>query len=96
LPAYTPTGTVTNGAISAQFVIDGQSNLLAKAGWNLGTGDSGSGTQFPNTSGTSGNLGAFFTQAASGFSGVAQGGSSALFSNVMPTGISNCIVRVLP
>ncbi|WP_441227894.1 hypothetical protein AB7813_03695 [Tardiphaga sp. 20_F10_N6_6] len=96
LPPYTPAGSITNGAISAQFVIDGQANLTAKAGWNLGTGDSGSGTQFPNTAGTSGNLGAFFTQAASGFGGTAQGGTSTPFSIVPPMVTAECVVVVLP
>lgn len=94
LPPYTPAGSITNGAITAQFVIDGNSGLPAKAGWQLGTGDSGAGAQFPNTQGTSGNLGAFFSQAASGFSGTSQGGTSTAVNITQPTMILPKIIRI--
>lgn len=95
LPAYTPVGSITNGAITAQFVIDGNPALAAIAGWSIGNGDSGAGTSFPNIQGTSGNLGAFFTQQASGFTGTAQGGTSTPTNITQPTIIVPKILRII-
>jgi len=86
LPPYTPAGSVVNGAITAQFVIDGQSNLNAIAGWTThNAGSQGAAQTVPSLQGTSGNLGAFFTQQASSFFGSAQGGSSVLLSILQST-----------
>lgn len=82
LPAYTPAGVITNGAITVVPTIGG----TVKANFGVGTGDTGVGTN--NTS----TLTA--TQAASTFAGTPQGGTATAFSIVQPTFICNKILKV--
>jgi microcystin-dependent protein len=87
LPAYVPSGTisVSNGAISgtANNVIIG--------------GSSGSGVGGGGAFGVSGNAPLSVSQGTTTatFSGAAQGGTSAAFSNMQPTIVCNYIMRVL-
>jgi microcystin-dependent protein len=74
LPAYTPAGTITNGAITVSLSPAVQ--VVA-----------GGGAYCPG-GGTFGNpttLSASASQAASTFAGTAQGGSSTPFSNLQPS-----------
>ena len=88
LPPYTPSGEILNGVITASGSF--------KYGWD-GSGYSTSppnpGVDFPRVT----NMGQIsFSQAPSTFIGAAQGGTSTPSSVIQPTGISDCIVRVLP
>jgi microcystin-dependent protein len=87
LPPYTPGGSITNGGIT----INGGGSLRTVAGDFNNNG--GGGGSFGAMSSTAPSLSA--SQAASSFSGTAQGGSSTPFSNVQPTLTANCMVRVL-
>ena len=93
LPPYTPSGTITNGVISLS---------------SLG---GGSNTQFYGRFSTSGALGIEgggylhglandlitpqFSQAASTFTGTAQGGTSAPLRTIQPTIVCNYIMRII-
>jgi len=82
LPAYTPAGSISNGAISISH------NAAANGG-----GSSTGGGAFPlNVPGTA-TISA--SQATSSFAGAAQGGTSTPFSIVQPTIISNYIMRII-
>jgi hypothetical protein len=83
LPAYTPTGTITNGALTVN-------NVLTIIG--------GPGTFVPGggSSGSSINPSAAFTvtQAASMFNGGAQGGTDTPFTNLPPLGLVYKIMKL--
>jgi microcystin-dependent protein len=80
LPAYTPSGSITNGAISISH--------------NAITGTSSTGGGGFACGGNSGaSISA--SQSTSTFNGTAQGGSSAPFTNMQPTIACNYIMRVL-
>lgn len=87
LPAYTPTGTISNGAIT----VSGGSVGRQVAGDNNNNG--GGGGSFSAMASTALSLSA--SQAGSTFAGTAQGGSSTPYSNVQPTIIGNYILRVI-
>lgn len=82
LPAYTPSGTISNGAITI-------------TGGTLGgtiSRTAGSSTDF-TVPGTATAIGA--SQAASTFTGTAQGGTATAFSIVQPTILCNYIMRII-
>lgn len=81
LPAYTPTGTITNGAISLSL------NNLVATGSN---GVQGGGT-FTGATSPVGNSGSA-SQATSTFTGSAQGGTQDTFAIVSPGMIMNKII----
>lgn len=83
LPPYTPTGAVTNGAIS----ISGGTNGAV----NTTTAVSAGGHAFADV-----GPGIVATQGGSSFSGVAQGGASTPLSRIPPTFTINYIIKVLP
>lgn len=81
LPAYTPAGTITNGAIT---INDGSGLLQLGAGGTERGAGAGSGYTNPTAS-----------QATSTFAGTAQGGTSTPFATVQPTIICNYIIRII-
>lgn len=85
LPAYTPTGTITNGAISFPNALN-TSNVNGTSG-AVSTGSGG----------VTANLSTIFgvSQATSTFTGTAQGGTSTAFSIVQPTIIGNKLLRLI-
>lgn len=86
LPAYTPTGTITNGAITSTATggfIGGTVNQAVSL--------SGGATTIPTGSA---NVLVGSVQATTTFTGTAQGGSSSAFSIVQPTFICNYILKV--
>jgi len=89
-PPYTPTGGVTNGAISIATTgkLLGQSNPIINIGGGGGI-DAIGGPNFPAQSLT-------FSQGTSTFTGNGQGGTSVPFRTVQPTVIAECVVRVIP
>jgi microcystin-dependent protein len=82
LPAYTPVGSISNGAISI-------SHNAAANGGGSSTGGGGFPLNVPGTATISAS------QATSSFAGAAQGGTSTPFSIVQPTIISNYIIRII-
>lgn len=85
LPAYTPSGTVTNGAITTTPT---SNNLGAATATGIAGGGLSGGV----------NVGAMTlssTQAASSFAGSAQGGSSVPVRTVQPTIVCNYILRII-
>jgi microcystin-dependent protein len=82
LPAYTPVGSISNGAI---FI----SHNAAANGGGSGTGGGGFPLNVPGAASISAS------QATSSFAGAAQGGTSTPFSIVQPTIISNYIMRII-
>jgi hypothetical protein len=90
LPAYTPSGTITNGALipgaigGATASLGGSANAVA-----VGTDNQAAGYAWAR-------LG--ITQATSTFAGTAQGGTSTpiLKSTVQPTQLLNYIIKTLP
>jgi microcystin-dependent protein len=82
LPPYTPTGTITNGAIT----ITGSGTAAVSGSFSDVTPGSVQGAQ-------AGSLGA--SQAASTFTGAAQGGTSTPVTTVQPSMVLNKILRVL-
>lgn len=86
LPAYTPAGSIANGAIT----ISGQTSLRVVAGDNNNNG--GGGGTFGAMSSTPPTLTA--SQASSTFTGTAQGGTSTAFGVVQPTIIKNKLLVV--
>ena len=80
LPAYTPSGSITNGAISISHNAITGTSSTGGGGFACG-----------------GNSGASISasQSTSTFSGTAQGGSNASFTNIQPTIACNYIMRVL-
>ncbi len=89
LPPYTPSGTITNGAISsaASGGFIGGNNFITTA---QGTGG---GANVPVNGNT---IIVTSLQAASTFTGTAQGGTSVAFSRIQPSMTLNYIVKVLP
>ncbi|WP_375413101.1 tail fiber protein [uncultured Bradyrhizobium sp.] len=87
LPPYTPAGSISNGAIT---ISGGSSGRNVAGDFNNGGGGGGS---FSAMSSTPLSLSA--SQGGSTFTGSAQGGTAAAFSNVQPTIICNYIIRVL-
>src|SRR5665213_123064 len=81
LPPYTPSGSVTNGAITLG---NGPNSFFANAGTPGGGANAGT---------ANGQI--TVSQAASSFNGSAQGGTSAPFSLVQPTIICNYILRII-
>lgn len=83
LPAYTPSGSITNGAITStpnlSPVVSGSGPLA------FGSGSSGGLNSLTVSS----------TQATSTFTGTAQGGTSTAFTIVQPTIVCNYIIRVI-
>jgi len=82
LPAYTPVGSISNGAISI-------SHNAASNGGGSSTGGGGFPLNVPGAATISAS------QATSSFAGAAQGGTSTPFSIVQPTIISNYIIRII-
>jgi microcystin-dependent protein len=80
LPPYTPSGSITNGAISISH------NAITS------TSSTGGGSF---TCGGASNASISASQSTSTFNGTAQGGSSALFTNMQPTIACNYIMRVI-
>ncbi|WOH66178.1 phage tail protein [Bradyrhizobium sp. BWA-3-5] len=80
LPPYTPSGTITNGAISISH------NAVSLAPSMTGGGAFSAGA---NTASISAS------QAASTFTGTAQGGTSAAFGRLQPTMILNKLLRII-
>lgn len=91
LPAYTPAGTITNGAITTTGTVNG---TPAQAG-STGGSSGGSGISTPINAN---NLVLASSQAASTFVGSAQGGTSTAIvtSRVQPTKTSNYIIKITP
>lgn len=81
LPPYTPTGTITNGAITIN------PSVVTSPGSFWANGN-GSGTTNNGSSVTA-------LQAPSTFAGTPQGGTSAVFSNMQPTMMLNKILRII-
>ena len=88
LPAYTPTGSIANGAITSTFNPGPGQVLLGGSG--AGNFNSGSFA----TGGVTGTVTS--TQANSSFIGLAQGGTSTPFSVIPPTMTTNFIIKVTP
>lgn len=89
LPAYTPAGVITNGAITSIFTgASGQTGLNNSGGTSAYAGGGFAATQITGTVAS--------TQAASTFAGTAQGGNSELLSIVPPASTINYIIKVLP
>jgi len=81
LPPYTPTGAITNGAITiSPSVVNCPGSFWAN-GNGAGTTNNGSSISA--------------TQAPSTFSGAPQGGISAAFTNMQPTMMLNKILRII-
>jgi hypothetical protein len=78
LPPYTPAGTITNGAITINHNANSGSN---QAGTNPGAGSNALATITAS-------------QAASTFTGTAQGGTSTAFSIEQPTVHLNCMIKL--
>lgn len=87
LPAYTPAGSISNGAIT----ISGGSSGRGVAGDNNNNG--GGGGSFSAMSSSALSLTA--SQGGSTFAGTAQGGTSAPVSIVQPTIVCNYIIRII-
>lgn len=87
LPAYTPAGTITNGAITTTIA-------NGAAGTNTTTGIAGGGT-FTGAGAFTGSITASSSQAASTFAGTPQGGTSTPFSiaTAAPTIVMNYIIK---
>jgi microcystin-dependent protein len=83
LPPYTPSGSITNGAITTTLA----PNSLMTGSGSLASGGPGSAQGLNPVSATS-------TQASSTFAGNAQGGTSAPVVIVQPTIMCNYIIRV--
>jgi len=88
LPPYTPSGSVSNGAISI-----GNVSNIPTSGFFTGNNNGGGGGAFGVVNG--GPAAPTASQGASSFSGSAQGGSNTLIENVQPTILCNYIIRVL-
>jgi microcystin-dependent protein len=80
LPPYTPSGSITNGAISISHNAVSGSSSTGGGGFACGSNSSASISA---------------SQSTSTFSGTAQGGSSASFTNMQPTIACNYIMRIL-
>jgi microcystin-dependent protein len=85
LPAYTPAGTITNGAITFPSAQVTSTATGANAGMTTG----------PST--TNANLTTVLSpsQATTTFAGTAQGGTSTPLATVQPTIICNYIIRII-
>jgi len=88
LPPYTPSGTITNGAITT--TLTGSYVVGSTSGGVQG------GSTVPNSVLGVGSIGASSSQASSTFVGAAQGGSSTSFSLVQPSQTQNYIIKVIP
>lgn len=89
LPAYTPAGTIANGAITSIFTgTAGQAALTGAGGAQAFAGGGFASSQVTGTVASS--------QSASSFTGTAQGGTSTPFSLIQPTKTINYITKVLP
>jgi microcystin-dependent protein len=82
---YTPAGTITNGAITSTV----SGGIYGSTSINYSYYQAG------NQGGPPGAITVTSTQAASTFTGNAQGGASTPLSNVQPTLTANCMIRVL-
>jgi microcystin-dependent protein len=80
LPAYTPAGSISNGAIDDGGAITGAATFSATIG---------AGVAVPN------GTGAASSQGTSTFTGTAQGGTSTAFGILQPTIILNKILRII-
>ena len=87
LPAYTPAGTITNGAITSTFSSP-QAGLGPAGGSQAFTSGSAASTAVSGT--------VTSTQATSTFTGTAQGGTDTAFSLIQPTKTINYIIKVIP
>jgi microcystin-dependent protein len=85
LPAYTPAGTISNGAIT--FPSSNHTSAANGVGQAIATGSSGVLTNLTTPLNPS--------QASSTFSGTAQGGTSTAFGIIQPTIILNKILRII-
>jgi hypothetical protein len=87
LPAYTPAGTITNGAITSN----------APNGVRVQDNNNGGGSDFAGGIHALTNLNSYsYSQATSTFAGSAQGGTSTAFSKVQPTRTTNYIIKITP
>ena len=87
LPPYTPTGSITNGAITTVFDSPGDPKVGHGA-----TGVQGGGTFSGPWNAVTPSLKS--TQAASSFTGVAQGGTSAPFKTAQPTMLVTIYIKL--
>lgn len=85
LPAYTPAGTITNGAISTG-ITNSVFGGTTQTGFSLGATAGVSTPTAPTFSST---------QGSTTFAGTAQGGTSTAFSNIPPMIVSNYIIRII-
>lgn len=92
LPPYTPSGTIANGAITSTVNSAATIQVLDRGVGGTGNWSSGG----FNTPTASSVIGVTSSQAASTFTGNAQGGTSTPVSTVMPTQTSNYIIKVIP
>lgn len=94
LPPYTPSGSIANGAITSTLVNTGGAlaTVFNTTGGTLGPATSGGNTMATATSVLAVNS----TQAATTFTGVAQGGLSTPLSLLQPSQTYNYIIKVIP
>lgn len=89
LPAYTPQGSIVNGAITSTFTgLSGQTGLSSAGGSQAYTSGGFASSQIVGTVAS--------TQAASTFIGTSQGGLSTAFSRIQPSKTINFIIKVTP
>lgn len=91
LPPYTPSGTITNGAISLSSVGGGSSTQFYARYTTTGLIGIQGGPYFHGLANDL--ITPQFSQAASTFTGTAQGGASTPLSNMSPTRIRNVIIK---
>lgn len=89
LPAYTPTGTIINGAITSTFTGTASQQALGPGGGSEGFTSGSLGHSLPSGTVVS-------SQGASTFNGTAQGGAAQALSNIQPSMTMNYIVKALP
>lgn len=87
LPPYTPSGSITNGALHLTTLTGG--NPYVNNGSPAGSVQSGANNIYQN------NGALVITQDPSTFTGTPQGGTSTPFSKVQPTIVCNYIMRVI-
>lgn len=89
LPAYTPSGSVANGAITSSVT----GGTLGGSAFITTAQGSGGGANVPTNAIA---ITVTSSQAASSFTGTAQGGTSTAFSIVQPTLTLNYVIKVSP
>jgi hypothetical protein len=91
LPPYTPSGSITNGAITSTVNSTNPSSIVSIPGCCAFLNGNIAGSQLLSQA-----LTVTSTQAASTFTGTPQGGVNNAFSILQPTLIANCMIRVSP